>query len=444
MRASRQTATATIPVASERDRRGRVNWLAVARRAWLVAALLLAANFIASIPPYYSALRTLCKPPLSFLNNCMTWQLLPSNIGALEHLHISLDTYALYTLLVNVITSLCFWAAGCLIFWRKSKEWLGLSVSLVLILLGASGVTDSLQGDFLSNDSPLILTIPVLIFNIVQWPALGLFLITFPTGRFMPRWSWLIVLLWIIQFGYFWLTTFLPAFEIGLPVIVLLTYGSTLGIQIYRYIWRYSVAQRQQVKWFLFVVLAGLVISVIYNGLSSLVAPLNAPDSWFKLLDGTFTALFFLSVPLGIGISIFRYRLWDIDIIINRALVYGTLTVSLGLVYAGLIIGLQALSGGIIKQNNDVAIVISTLIIATLFHPLRRRIQAIIDRRFYRSKYDAARTLAAFSARLRGEVDLAQLREQLLDVVVETMQPAHVSLWLRVDAQRNKPTRDIP
>jgi hypothetical protein len=117
--------------------------------------------------------------------------------------------------------------------------------------------------------------------------------------------------------------------------------------------------------------------------------------------------------------------------LINRTLVYGTLTVLLALVYVGLIFALQFLLRGIISQNNNVAIVVSTLAIAALFQPLRHRIQAIIDRRFYRRKYNAAKTLEAFSATLRNEVDLGQLREQLLNVVQETMQPAHVSLWLR-------------
>ncbi len=126
-----------------------------------------------------------------------------------------------------------------------------------------------------------------------------------------------------------------------------------------------------------------------------------------------------------------RTRLWEVDVLINRTLVYGTLTAILTAVYLGLIIGLQALLRGVISQDNGVAIVLSTLAIYVLFQPLRRRLQAIIDRRFYRRKYDAARTLAAFSATLRNEVDLHQLREQLVAVVEETMQPSHVSLWLR-------------
>ena len=138
-----------------------------------------------------------------------------------------------------------------------------------------------------------------------------------------------------------------------------------------------------------------------------------------------------------------RSRLWEIDVIINRALVYGAFTLLLALIYVGLIIGLQALFRGFIGQNNSVAIVLSTLAIVALFQPLRDGIQRIIDRRFYRSKYDAAKTLAAFSATLRNEVDLEQLSEQLLTVVQETMQPAHISLWIRQPERTNTPSLQI-
>ncbi len=125
------------------------------------------------------------------------------------------------------------------------------------------------------------------------------------------------------------------------------------------------------------------------------------------------------------------WRIWADDVLINRTLVYGTLTVILTAVYVGLVIGLQALLRGLISHDSGVAIVISTVAIYFLFQPLRRRIQQVIDRRVYRRKYDAAKVVAAFSATLRQEVDLEQLREHLLAVVQQTMEPAHVSLWLR-------------
>jgi hypothetical protein len=147
-----------------------------------------------------------------------------------------------------------------------------------------------------------------------------------------------------------------------------------------------------------------------------------------------------LFIPLSFGFAILRSRLWDIDAIINKALVYGLLTGILGALYAGLIIGLEDLAGlfGGTAAQNPAVLVISTLAVAALFLPVRQRMQAIIDRRFYRRKYDAEKTLAAFSATLRNEVDLEQIRAQLLAVVQETTQPTHVSLWLRQPERRPK------
>ena len=160
------------------------------------------------------------------------------------------------------------------------------------------------------------------------------------------------------------------------------------------------------------------------------------------MIVNTIFPVILLLIPLSIGFSILRYRLYDIDLLINRTLVYGSLTALLALLYFGLIVALQALFQGLFHQNNAVAIVVSTLAIAALFQPLRHRIQTLIDRRFYRRKYDAARTLAAFSLTLRNEVDLATLSEHLVAIVQETMQPAHLSLWVRKDEPRRKPHPD--
>jgi hypothetical protein len=142
----------------------------------------------------------------------------------------------------------------------------------------------------------------------------------------------------------------------------------------------------------------------------------------------------FLCLPVSLAIAITRYRLWDIDVIIRRTLIYSTLTAVLALAYFGSIVSLQSILSAVTGESrNALATVLSTLAIAALFGPVRSRVQAAIDRRFYRRKYDAARTLAAFGAQARDVVELEQLSGQLLRAVEETMQPVHASLWLRKD-----------
>src|SRR5262249_30551025 len=163
--------------------------------------------------------------------------------------------------------------------------------------------------------------------------------------------------------------------------------------------------------------------------------PSLATSAAFGVVRATTFSVALLLIPIAFGFSILRYRLYDIDVLINRALVYGSLTVLLALAYAVSVIGGQTIVGSLThssgEQQSPLVVVMTTLVIAALFQPLRHRIQAFIDQRFYRRKYDAEQALAAFSTALRQEIDLAPLREQLVAVVQETMQPAHVSLWLR-------------
>jgi hypothetical protein len=179
--------------------------------------------------------------------------------------------------------------------------------------------------------------------------------------------------------------------------------------------------ERQQLKW---IVYAGAVAA----GGFALTLFLSGP-----LANAVFVIAFlaFIGVPAAAGVAIMRYRLYEIDLVINRTLVYGSLTALLALVYVGSVVLLQSIFRALTGQESQLAVVASTLVIAALFNPLRRRIQAFIDRRFYRRKYDAARTLAAFGARLRDEVDLETLADDMVGVVQDTMQPEHVSLWLR-------------
>ena len=201
---------------------------------------------------------------------------------------------------------------------------------------------------------------------------------------------------------------------------------------------------REQIKWLAF---AASFVGVVYFG-GLITQLLFAPDSstnetplWVSL-EQNLLMLGYAGIPVAVGFAVLKYRLYDIDILINRALVYGSLTVMLATVYVGSIVVLQTAFRALTGQDTQLAVVASTLAIAALFNPLRRRVQAFIDRRFYRSKYDARKTLEAFSAKLRDETDLDSLYAELITVVRETMQPENVSLWLRPDTV--SPGRDGP
>jgi hypothetical protein len=408
---------------------GRISqpWLTLARGAWVVCALLLLVNFVASIPAYFQLMQTVCTLPDP--SNCATGQLTSGTAQALTSLHLSLSSYAASFVALEVVISLLPWGLGLLIFWRKSDEWMGLFVSLLLVLFGGTGTVNTLLGLWAGTQSPPLLSTLLNLISGVEWIGLGAFLLTFPTGRFDPRWSWLVLVFWILTFVWNSSPPFLPqVLQVAVPLLAsLLVFGGTLFIMVYRYVRVFDGVQRQQAKWFVYAAVISLCLLFLGTGLPGVV-PADSPSQLlFPTIILFSSALFYL----GLGFAILRYRLWDIDTIINRTLVYGTLTIVLGLVYVGLIFALQYLLRGIINQNNGVAIVVSTLAIAALFQPVRHRIQRVIDRRFYRRKYNAIKTLEAFSATLRNEVELTQLREHLVAVVQETMQPAHVSLWLR-------------
>jgi hypothetical protein len=213
-------------------------------------------------------------------------------------------------------------------------------------------------------------------------------------------------------------------------VLLLVVFLVSLASLVVRF-WRSRGEERQQMKWITYAAVAMFAMVLLTTLLDTVAA-----NSALAKVVSALTSAVFAGIPVAVGIAVLKYRLYDIDLIINRTLVYGSLTAVLALIYFGIVAATEAtfraLSGQ--EQQPQLAIVVSTLVIAALFNPLRRRIQSFIDRRFYRSKYDAAKTLEAFSARLRNETNLDALNNELVGVVRDTMQPAHVSLWLRPDS----------
>jgi hypothetical protein len=280
--------------------------------------------------------------------------------------------------------------------------------------------------------------------TLVGYMTWMLFFYLFPSGRFVPRWTRWLALCWVLFVGTWIFTPFgppswpLPLFNVA----ILILWGSFPVAQLYRYVRASDRTQRQQTKWVVFgvaVAIAGTLTTIFTVGAAVDLPPRDVgPRMLSMLLMDTFV----LFIPLSIGVAVLRARLFDIDVVINRTLVYGSLTVMLVALYFGGIVVLQRVFVALTGQRSTLAVVASTLLIAALFNPLRRRIQRFIDRRFYRRKYDAAKTLATFNSKMREETDLDSLSEEVLGVVRETMQPEHASLWLRPQATDAK--EDMP
>lgn len=395
-------------------------FLLVARAVWLVLVIPGLGFCLASFFVSYQQIQSGAIPAQS--------------LQVLSTIGLSVSEFASLNTIFNVISSAIWYAVGFIIFWRRSDDWLALLAAFVLVMFNVTTNSNNNVPDVLALAYPALSWL-LSFLNFLGTSSLGVFFLLFPGGRLVPRWMGLILLLFLLSEFVGDFPSSSSAFDANWPgwlllLLTLVIFGAVISSQIYRYRRVSTPLQRQQTKWVIFGVAAafGVVIGILA------IVYLIPSELNFNAFDG-FLATFIvwpaalLLIPLSIGFSILRYRLYDIDLLINRTLVYGTLTISLAAVYVGLVTLVSLFTGQL--AHSPVVIVASTLVIAALFRPFRHRIQAVIDRRFYRRKYDAAKTVAAFSATLRQEVDLQQLSEHLITVVQETMQPTSVSLWFR-------------
>jgi hypothetical protein len=362
--------------------------------------------------------------------------------------------------LISLVAPVVFAIVAALIVSRQPRNTIGwvLMVPVGLYVVGGPLVT---YIEHLAPSSPAP-TVPLLLiawFNNWNWLLLIIPLLfiplLFPNGRPpTPRWRWVgvAVIVWATLFVL--MVTLVKKISanttpdivfdnpigvlgkeaanllLGVWIVGLLALVVACAVALFVRYRRANDTQREQIKWLLY---ASAVFLVVYVG--GFVSGLGGTASLGGYIWSVFFGLSVTALPAAIGIAILRYRLYDIDVVINRTLVYGSLTATLALVYLGGVATTQAIFRALTGQEHQpqLAVVISTLAIAALFNPLRRRIQGFMDRRFYRRKYDARKTLEAFSAKLRDETDLDSLKAELVGVISETMQPAHVSLWLRPD-----------
>ena len=367
--------------------------------------------------------------------------------------------------LIFVVPFLAFPIVGALISSRRPENpigWICLASGIFWML----SISTSAYGLYGIVQRPGSVPLPAAIGSLGEWmwvPALGLlgtFLIllfpdgTLPSGRWRPV-AWLSGLVIVLASaataldpgpipalggidnpfgleGRPWILDALSTTLLLLPLCILAS-----AVSLFVRFRRSGRQQRQQIKWIAF---AASLVALGYLLLlfpEALLAPGGAGPTrplWVKLFEDAVTVSY-AGVPIAMGLAVLRYRLYDIDVLVNRALVYGSLTVLLAATYVGGVVSLQYVFRTLTGQGSTLAVVASTLVIAALFNPLRRRVQAFVDRRFYRKKYDAAKTLEDFNARLREETDLDALSSDVVGVARRTMQPAHVSLWLRPDPE---------
>jgi hypothetical protein len=412
-------AVTPFPPPASRPLEGRA--LLLARSVWLVLVALQLVSFVPLLPAYLPLAQQPCPA------HCL---LTAQQAQSLTSAGISPTAYVGSLLVVAVLNVLLATTIAGILFVRRSHEVMALIAAYFVLILPTSLSLNSAPIVIGANQTtaftlPLVLDLAL---GMLQTATIYGMLLLFPSGRFVPRWSWAL-LLGFVAYSTVW--SVWPQLQDALVLLLgwplfLGSAGACIG---YRYRRVSTPRERQQTKWVIFGFLVFLLTSQAYwlPTFTPLGTTVYAPLAYLGY------QLFLSVVPITFFVAIQRYRLYDIDTIIRRTLVYGSLTAILVAIYVVGVVGAQALVGrvaGQSAQQEPILIVVTTLVIVRLFEPLRRVLQQAIDRRFYRTNYDAERTVATFGAALRSEVDLDHLRDHLVAVVEETMHPAQVSLWV--------------
>jgi hypothetical protein len=395
------------------------------RLAWLVFAFTLICLQIASQAAAYHAYQNMQVPP--------------DQTQALNALGLDVETYAAYKFLLGLPIPLLWGSMGLLIFWQKSHDRSALIISALILGLGTASSIPPWQA-FASAYPNWLHIVPIVAF--VSNVCLYSFFFVFPTGRYEPRWTvWVAVALSLFNILQSYSFVLPPSLlELGkrlewfFPIFFIATLASLIVAPYYRYKYISTPVEKQQIKWVVFVTEISILIFAV-TALTVLFFENSNPEE-----DISFITVFvqplgwmlpFAIIPIVIAASILRYKLFEIDLIIRRTLVYSLLSLLLAFIYLGTVTVLQKLFTKQSGQTSPLTIVLSTLAIAALFNPLRRRIQDFIDRRFYRRKYDAEGVLTAFTTQARDEVDKERLSASLVKAIEETLQPERVSVWLK-------------
>jgi len=403
---------------------------ALMRNAWRVLMAATLGLFVVSVPARYEQLEALAhatqrRPVMSEDHGLLTTASSP-------------DVYPLLVvgLEISFVVALLVASAGIAV--GRLDDWRNRFFSAVFFTYSVwvTPTLDALDGG------------PVLLHFVSLLQAVGLifaihFFLLFPDGRFVPRWTRLSSAFWIVYtlaWGIYpdaWFSLIDP-FDVPFVVFASLMFGWVTGLaaQTIRYRYWATPEECKQVKWVVIAVASAVAGYAVVYLPGVFIPEAGVARVAFDLFSVSIFWLLAMPMALALGIAMLRYQLFDFHAVVNRTLVYGSLTTTLGLVYFGLVTLLQQVLHPIAGRSNF-AIVGSTLTVSVLFRPVRFRIQSVIDQRFYRTRYDAARALDNFSMRLRDEIDLGSLEKELLGVVHETMQPAQASLLLMVPAEEN-------
>ena len=400
-------------------------WLTLARAAWAIIAVFYIGAFLVSVP------LKLTEIP-DFTTSTAEGVTQAEFLAGLAQLGISPTGYVAFQQWSSIFVGMIYLVLAVFIFWRKSNDGMAILTSLLFIMFWGPFET-------LAHLNP-VWTVVGDVSAIVGSAVLLLWFFIFPDGHFEPRWMrWLYLALLATQV---WRIFQPDVYQRSFPLLIPVIFGGILLSQVFRY--RHaSASQRQQIKWVVFGIGTGaaslLVFALYYFAVLNSQPPLARAigvNFW-----GSFLWMFFvLILPFSLTLAILRSRLFDIDIIIRKTVTYTLVVALLAIVYFGSVILLQQIFANLTGlKGNEIITVISTLVIAALFAPLRNRIQDAIDKRFYRKKYDAQKVLQKFSETVRDETDIDKLTAELVNVVQETMQPRSVSVWLkRVDGETGR------
>lgn len=404
-----------------------VTWLPFIQLIWFLCTFFLIGGFIAGVPFMYKELASVC------ITNCMPYNMTPSESSILAEWGISIDLYAAYLIGSEICLAIIFVVPALIIFWRKSADWIGILTSLALIFIGLVIMAEETRA--LTRAFPTLYSLNELLISVgvILWILL---FYLFPNGRFAPQWLAYFVFIasTIILLAPFLLSNSLRSTSGNLVVAIVGMSNVVIGFvsQLYRYQRVSTPLQQQQTKWVL-IGFTSFFAATMYWTILAEFSTLSAgrPKLLFAL-TALPQAIALGLFPISVVIAMIRYRLWDVDFIIRRTLGYTVLTGSLLLVYFGGVVLIQTLVTTLTGQadTSKVTIVLSTLLIAALFNPLRHRLQSLIDRRFYRQKYNAEQILANFAQTTRDEVELDNLTAELVHIVQETMQPETIFITL--------------